>query len=160
MTLSTSVIETRDRKSEFKTAFVYLLIALFCVLFGAVYEKFSHDVYSFSMIYAFVFPLVGGTLPFLLIAFSNVREHPRARARMTYHTGIALLTIGSILRGIMEIYGTANHLIKFYFIVGIPLLVIGALLIIARLKGPAGDRKKTRGSKQSKEREPQQETQQ
>ena len=35
-----------------KTGFAYLLAALFCALFGFVYERFSHEVYSGFMIYA------------------------------------------------------------------------------------------------------------
>ena len=33
-------------------------------LFGAIYELFSHDVYSYYMIYAFAIPLLMGVLPY------------------------------------------------------------------------------------------------
>lgn len=67
-----------NSKSALKTALVYLLASLFCVLFGAVYELFGHGVYSYFMIYAFVFPLAGGTLPFFLLGFARVKKYPRA----------------------------------------------------------------------------------
>ena len=51
-----SDIEAAAKRAS-RTAFVYLLVSLFCALFGAVYEVFSHEVYSFYMIYAFAFPL-------------------------------------------------------------------------------------------------------
>lgn len=59
MTLYISDIDVNKRKAS-HTAFVYLLIVIFCSLFGAVYELYSHEVYSFYMIYAFAFPLIGG----------------------------------------------------------------------------------------------------
>ena len=58
MILSTSV----------KMAFVHALAAVFLAFFGAVYETFSHEVYSYYMIYAFAIPLVLGTLPLLALA--------------------------------------------------------------------------------------------
>ena len=55
MTLSTSAI---------KTGLQYFTAALFCALFGAVYELFSHSVFSYYMLYAFMIPPVGGALLF------------------------------------------------------------------------------------------------
>lgn len=109
-----------------KTAFVYLLVSLFCALFGAVYERFSHEVYSFFMIYAFVFPLAGGTLPFLAICLFRKR-YPGAVARNLYHSGIATLTVGSIIQGILDIYGTTNRLTGLYWLVGAILLFSGMI---------------------------------
>lgn len=127
------------QKKALKTAFVYLLVSVFCALLGAVYELFSHEVYSYYMIYAFAFPLVGGTLPFFAFAFSRAKRYPRAVSRNLYHTGIAVLTVGSILRGVLEIYGTTNRLIKIYWILGIVLTVIGAILCILNLVMRARD---------------------
>ena len=111
-----------------KTAYVYLLISLFCALFGAVYELFSHEVYSFYMIYAFVFPLVGGVLPFLLMAMGKLFINSSAVSCNLYHAGIATLTIGSILTGIVEIYGTTNTLIRIYWMAG-TFMILGSLLL-------------------------------
>ena len=141
MTLSTLDIDVRQgyQKKPLKTALIYLLIALFCVFFGAVYETFSHEVYSYYMIYAFAFPLVGGTLAFFLIALSNAEEYPWAIARFLYHSGIAVLTVSSILRGVLEIYGTTNRLLKIYWIIGFALTISGAILILIKLKMQAGE---------------------
>ena len=54
-----------DRELALRIAVNYVAVALFCALFGAVYEIFSHEVYSYPMIYAFAIPLAGGALPFL-----------------------------------------------------------------------------------------------
>ena len=41
----------------------YLLAAVCCAAFGAIYECFSHGVYSYYMTYAFMIPLLAGALP-------------------------------------------------------------------------------------------------
>ena len=98
---------------------------LFCVLFGAVYEAFSHGVYSYGMIYAFVFPLVLGVLPLLLISMLR-GPRPNRFANGAYHAGIAALTVGSLVSGALEIYGTTNLLTLVYWIAGAALVLLGA----------------------------------
>ena len=44
---------------------------LFLVLFGAVYETFSHGVFSFYMLYAFSVPLVFGVTLYLILLFAK-----------------------------------------------------------------------------------------
>lgn len=122
----TSDIELNRRQAS-KTAFVYLLVALFFVLFGAVYEIYSHEVYSYYMLYAFAFPLIGGTLVFNILSFLKLLKYPNAIARNLYHSGIATLTVGSVVQGVLEIYGTTNALSDYYWSVGIVLIVIGVV---------------------------------
>ena len=110
----------------------YVEAALFCALLGAVYEIFGHEVYSYPMIYAFAIPLAGGALPFLAFAAGLVRRRfPGVVSRSLYHAGIATLTIGSIMAGILEIYGTTNVLLWAYWIAG-GLLVAGAVVATGR----------------------------
>ena len=42
---------------------------LFLVLFGAVYESFSHGVYSYFMLYAFAIPLVFGVTLYAVLLY-------------------------------------------------------------------------------------------
>lgn len=128
MILCTSDIN--EKTGAEKTAFAYFLIALFCALFGAVYEVFSHGVYSFYMLYAFAFPLAGGTLPFWLIARKDCKRYPATFARNLYHSGIATLTVGSIVRGVLDIYGTTNVLTGYYFFVGGLLVIAGVIMFV------------------------------
>ena len=58
-------------------ALIYLAAALLCAFFGAVYERFSHEVYSYSMIYAFAVPLGLGALPLMLCGLLAKRESRR-----------------------------------------------------------------------------------
>ena len=103
-----------------KASFIYLLISLFCVLFGMIYEHFSHEVYSGYMIYAFLFPLIMGTLVFFVLALFG-RHFPGAIALNLYHSSVTALTVGSIFRGVLDIYGTDNPLIAVYWVSGITL---------------------------------------
>lgn len=132
MILSTSV----TNRTHLKTAFTYLIISIFVALFGGIYEIFSHGVYSNFMIYAFAFPLVGGCLPFFILGmwkFINIGKPsiclkvPNAITRNLYHSGIATLTIGSIIRGVLDIYGTTSYLSNYYWIVGITLFLTAIL---------------------------------
>lgn len=117
------------------TGFLYLFISIFFILFGAVYEYFSHDVYSWFMLYAFVFPLVGGALPFLGMAFYRIPIPGRISSNL-YHSGIATLTSGSVFEGVLEIYGTSNRLVLVYWVLGTFFLLLGLIFY------GAGNRKK------------------
>lgn len=109
-----------------RTGFVYLFVSLFCALFGAVYERFSHGVFSYYMIYAFAVPLAGGVLPFFVLAGSEWRV-PGRLARNLYHSGIAAFTVGCLFRGALEIYGTTNRLSAVYWVAGGIFLLSGVL---------------------------------
>lgn len=115
-----------------KLILIDLFAALFCVLFGAVYELFSHGVYSYGMLYAFAFPLVLGVLPLLLLTMLRA-PYPNRFARSVYHAGIATLTVGSIVSGALEIYGTTNPLTLVYWIVGGALTVLGTAVYLISL---------------------------
>lgn len=115
-----------------RTAFVYLLVSLFLILFGAVYEVFSHGVYSYFMIYAFAFPLAGGVLPFSVMHMRGIKKYPPHHARFLYHSGIATLTVGSLIRGVLDIYGTTNTLTEYYWYIGIALTAADVITYISQ----------------------------
>ena len=106
--------------SDIKTSFRYLAASAFLAAFGAVYEWFSHGVYSYYMIYAFAIPLAGGAIPYMARYLRRAKKirtgGPEAGGRneVLWHAAIATLTSGSILKGVLDIYGTTNHLLAFY----------------------------------------------
>ena len=79
------------------------------------------------MIYAFAFPLVCGALPFTVLALLRSRKYPCSIVRNLVHSGIGTLTVGSIVRGVLEIYGTTNYLSDYYWPIGIILYLFGAV---------------------------------
>lgn len=119
---------TSDTKNHAKVALIYLILSIFLALFGAVYEHFSFGVYSYFMLYAFAFPLLGGVFPALGLSLWGQSKSPWAVAIWLYRAGIATLSIGSIIRGALDIYGTENVLTVWYWYVGGGLCVLGAIL--------------------------------
>lgn len=118
--------ETRTRKFTWKRAtLAYAAIALFCFFFSAIYESFSHGVYSPYMLCLGLFPLLGGVLPLLILHKLKFPE-PYAPVRGAYNAGIATLTVGSCLTGVFEIYGSVSPLTSVYWYVGGILMLIGA----------------------------------
>ncbi len=125
---------TRNRISYASTAGKYVLIALGLALFGAIYEHFSFGVYSYYMIYAFAVPLALGAAPALLLACS---EHPPViceTARKFWRDGIAVLTVGSLFTGVIQIYGTDSNWSLAYGAAGILLLLIAVVTGAASLR--------------------------
>ena len=123
--MSTSGTE-RKISAQKKLIFIDLVAALFCALFGAVYEAFGHGVYSYGMLYAFAFPLAMGVFPLYLIDVLRA-PYPGKALRNLWHAGIAALTVGSIATGVLEIYGTTNPLTAVYWILGAVFLTAGAV---------------------------------
>ena len=146
-------------------AFLFLAAGIACAAFGLIYEIFSHEVYSFYMIYAFLILLVPGTLLNLVIVWRAVRKErylrikeaaareavresaelhyaisngtetqvstgvffPGPFTRHSWNSGLAALTIGSIFKGVLDIYGTTNKLIAVYPIAAAVLLCVSVL---------------------------------
>ena len=109
-----------------RTAFAYLLSAILTALFGSVYEIFSHGVWSGWMVYAFAFPLLLGALPFAWMSLRR-RSQPAPWCRRLHHAGVATLTVGSVMQGVLTIYGTTNRLIVLYWVAGCLLLAASQL---------------------------------
>ncbi len=106
----------------------YAAAALGTALFAALYEAFSHQVYSGFMIFAFLIPLLGGVLPCSLLIRAEKERQPGMLSRCLYASAIASLTVGSLFQGILEIYGTTSHLSKIYWLAGAGLL-LAALVV-------------------------------
>ena len=77
------------------------------------------------MSYAFVFSLVLGIVGFIVFGWLNLENRI---AFNLYNAGIATLTVGSILRGIIDIAGADTTYPVFYFLVGTVLVAIGGLM--------------------------------
>ena len=128
MTLSTSA--TNNYKYIFRN---YLIISGFCALFSAVYEYFSFGVYAAAMICVFLYPLLGGALPALVLYRLRFTPPQDAVWVWLYRCGLATLTVGSIVQGVLDIYGTENNLTVWYWFVGCGLCIINGILYIIHL---------------------------
>lgn len=129
MTLSILAIDKTAEETK-KIVLEYLILTIFFALFGAIYEVFSHGVYSYRMIYAFGYPLMLGLVPMLIIHFSRIKKMPGTLSVQIYRCGIYTLTIGSTLKGVLEIYGTTSRLSDLYTPAGFLLILAGFLLFL------------------------------
>lgn len=107
---------------------MYLLFTAFCAVFGFVYELFSHDVFSPFMGLLFLFPLLLGAFPFYLLGLFSASKLPGVLSRYAYHSGIATLTLGSLLTGVFDIYGTSAPLVSVYWFWGSIITISGILI--------------------------------
>lgn len=108
-----------------KTASIYIFTTLLCVALNYVYSLFGHGVSSLFMSYAFVFSLVLGVIGFIVLGWLNLDNRV---AFNLYNAGIATLTVGSILRGVIDIAGADTTYPVYYFFVGAVCVAIGGLI--------------------------------
>lgn len=116
-----------------KTALGYMAAALFLGIFAVIYEHFSFGVYSPYMAAAYLIPLAGGAFPALALSLYGRCPLPGWLPSEIYRTGIATLAMGSVFRGILDIYGTTNHLLRVYLIAGGVLIAVSGLMYVAAL---------------------------
>ncbi|MCA9935471.1 MAG: hypothetical protein H6662_16900 [Ardenticatenaceae bacterium] len=108
-----------------KTVKIYGFTTLFCIAFNYIYSLFGHGVSSPFMSYAFAFSLVLGVGGFIALGRLNVENRI---AFNLYNAGIATLTVGSLLRGIIDIAGADTIYPVYYFVVGTVLVAVGGLM--------------------------------
>ncbi len=109
----------------------YIFVTLFCIIFSSIYAQFSHGVSSPHMTYLFLYPLSLGVLAGLLLAYISPIKIDSFPATHFYHTGVAALTLSSMLRGIFEIAGTSSNLETFLMIVSLLMIAIGVFYFSA-----------------------------
>ena len=107
----------------------YLLYSLFLIIFAVIYESFSHGVYSNYMIFAFLIPFIYGYCGSFLMGSDASKM-----GNTFYNYGIVTLSIASIFKGILEIYGTTNKLLYVYIVLGIMLVIIGIIIYLKNRK--------------------------
>lgn len=106
----------------------YLLVTIVCQIFSMVYEAFSHQVYSPYMVFAPAIPMIGGVFVAELIYFMPKKLQPGQTSVKLYNSGIAAWTVGSLIQGILEIYGTENPLTIWYGTAGGVLIGLAAAM--------------------------------
>ena len=77
------------------------------------------------MTYLFLWPLLLGLVPGLLVwCIPRIRRQGRISANL-YHSGVAAVTVSSLLRGIFEIAGTGSKYQEWLMIAGGVMLLAG-----------------------------------
>ncbi len=115
-----------------KTPVVYLLISILCLIIFVIYSKFSHGVSSPFMTYLFGWPLLLGLTPAMLyVIFPKLRRPDRVSFNI-YNSGVAALTVSSLLKGIFDIAGNNSRYQIYLMITGFVFLGAGLLIYFFR----------------------------
>ena len=128
MILSTLV--TNFGKKRFKkTVSSYTLITIFFFAFSRIYEAFSFGETSVHMHYLFAVPLIGGIL---LAIFLKVFPHFSRISLNLWNSAVAIITAGTLFRGIVNLSGRSTALDAPYWYVGIGFSVLAILSIFIK----------------------------
>ena len=118
-----------------KKTIQYLLLSVFVFVFAQIYEYFSHGVYSNYMLYAFLIPFLGLALPSFLL--HSLKKSLPASSRFLWKCGIATLTVGSIYKGILEIYGTNGYFEFPYLFIGVAFCIVAGITVFSGKRNSA-----------------------
>ena len=123
--MSTSVINPNKKRFK-KTVISYTLITIFFFAFSRIYEAFSFGETSVYMHYLFTVPLVGGIILAILL---KVLPYFSRISLNLWNSAIAIITTGTLFRGIVNLSGRSTTLDAPYWYVGIVFVVLALLSI-------------------------------
>lgn len=124
--MSTSVTNLGKKRFK-KTAISYTLITIFFFAFSRIYEAFSFGETSVYMHYLFTVPLVGGII---LVILLKVLPYFFRISLNLWNSAIAIITTGTLFRGIVNLSGRSTTLDAPYWYVGISFAILAILSII------------------------------
>ena len=123
--MSTSVTNLGKKRLK-KTVISYTLITIFFFAFSRIYEAFSFGETSVHMHYLFAVPLVGGIL---LAIFLKVLPHFSRISLNLWNSAVAIITAGTLFRGIVNLSGRSTTLDTPYWYVGIGFAILAIITI-------------------------------
>ena len=123
--MSTSVINPSKKRFK-KTVISYTLITIFFFAFSRIYEAFSFGETSVHMHYLFAVPLVGGII--LAILLKALPHFSRISLNL-WNSTVAIITAGTLFRGIVNLSGRSTTLDTQYWYVGIGFVFLTLLSI-------------------------------
>ena len=134
-----SISDKFQNKALIRRIFIWLGISVFCLVFYLIYNMFSHGVKSPYMTYLFAWPLILGFLPCITIyVISRIKHntiHIDTVSDNAFCSGVAALTVSSLLKGIFDIAGTASVYQTWLSYAGAAFIIIGIIhFIIVSLK--------------------------
>jgi hypothetical protein len=109
-----------------KTVVSYTLITIFFFAFSRIYESFSFGETSVHMHYLFAVPFIGGIL---LAIFLKVLPHFSRISLNLWNSAVAIITTGTLFRGIVNLSGRSTTLDAPYWYAGIAFAVLALLSI-------------------------------
>lgn len=122
-----------NKKLLGKMVWIYLILSVISIVVDKVYGIFGHGVDSAAMTWMFLYPLFGGVLFYFVIEriVPNITKFAGCRVFINMHnSGIATLTLASLLKGIFEIAGTNSPYLIYYYMVGGVFIAAGLIIIL------------------------------
>ena len=126
--MSTSVTNLGKKRFK-KTVISYTVITIFFFAFSRIYEAFSFGEASVHMHYLFAVPLVGGIILAILL---KVLPYFSRISLNLWNSAIAIITTGTLFRGIVNLSGRSTTLDAPYWYVGIGFAVLAILSIFIK----------------------------
>ncbi len=131
-------MQNRKRRNPLKAAAIYAAVSAFCVAFGAVYTHFAYGNSSPFLTWMFMLPMLLGAIPCALMYVRGVRLPVRA-VRNFWNSGVALLTVGCLVRGVINISGRYTEYDTIYWALGAAFLLAAAVcLLVRKARGASG----------------------
>ena len=133
--MSTSVTKKRFSRLG-KTATVYLILSIFLFIFSRVYVSLSYGEVSIFMNTLSLVPLIGGGL---LVGLLYLQPTLSILSFNLWNSGVAVLTAGFLLRGIINLSGRSTTLDWPYWVIGagfLGLALVSIGLSLFRSKKP------------------------
>lgn len=136
-----NISDNKTSQLSWKSLLPITLTTVFVFVFAKIYGIFSHGVSPAFMSYAFLLPLSLIFLPKLLNLCTGNRlwngsletEEGEKKlflsslASFLWKSGVAVLTVGSLYKGVLDIYGTSGSFEWVYLVVGIVTLAAGGI---------------------------------
>lgn len=116
-----------------RTIWAYLILSAAAVVVDKVYGIFGHGVDSAAMTWMFLYPLLGGALFYFIIErlIPHITKFTGCRVFLNIHnSGIATLTLASLLKGIFEIAGTNSTYLVYYYMTGGAFIAAGLIIML------------------------------
>ncbi|HFU4450533.1 TPA: hypothetical protein ACGO97_000987 [Streptococcus suis] len=123
MTLSTSVTNQTSTRTA-RTFITYLATTAFLFIFSRIYESLSYGEVSFFMHYMFCVTLIGGSL---LLGMLTLKPSLSRITFNLWNSGVATITAGFLLRGIINLSGRSTTLDQPYWFIGAGFLVLALI---------------------------------
>ncbi|HFU4518254.1 TPA: hypothetical protein ACGPA4_001182 [Streptococcus suis] len=123
MTLSTSVTNQTSGRTA-RTFITYLATTTFLFIFSRIYESLSYGEVSVFMHYMFCVTLIGGGL---LLGLLTIKPNLSRLTFNLWNSGVATITAGFLLRGIINLSGRSTTLDQPYWFVGAGFLVLALI---------------------------------
>ncbi|HEL2051591.1 TPA: hypothetical protein U0616_000411 [Streptococcus suis] len=123
MTLSTSVTNQTSTRTP-RTFITYLATTAFLFIFSRIYESLSYGEVSFFMHYMFCVTLIGGAL---LLGMLTLKPNLSRMTFNLWNSGVATITAGFLLRGIINLSGRSTTLDQPYWFIGAGFLVLALI---------------------------------